>query len=122
MLFLPKLFSLLHVIADTSFFLCEILLLQFFIYILANDTECIPIQIVNEAAKFRYRSGNEFNCGGISFFAAFLIDKLCYILAFLLECSFRPNNPNSLWSCWAWWPLPFTITRGILLSCSWAQG
>jgi len=25
------------------------------------------LQIVNEAAKFRYRSGNEFNCGGISF-------------------------------------------------------
>jgi pyruvate/2-oxoglutarate/acetoin dehydrogenase E1 component len=23
-------------------------------------------QIVNEAAKFRYRSGNEFNCGGLT--------------------------------------------------------
>ncbi|CAA6658574.1 unnamed protein product [Spirodela intermedia] len=31
-------------------------------------------QIVNEAAKFRYRSGNEFNCGG-----------------------------DPLWSCWPWW-------------------
>ncbi|WVZ62056.1 hypothetical protein U9M48_011844 [Paspalum notatum var. saurae] len=25
-----------------------------------------PIYIVNEAAKFRYRSGNEFNCGGLT--------------------------------------------------------
>jgi 2-oxoisovalerate dehydrogenase E1 component beta subunit len=24
-------------------------------------------QIVNEAAKFRYRSGNQFNCGGLTF-------------------------------------------------------
>jgi pyruvate/2-oxoglutarate/acetoin dehydrogenase E1 component len=24
------------------------------------------VQIVNEAAKFRYRSGNEFNCGGLT--------------------------------------------------------
>lgn len=24
-------------------------------------------QIVNEAAKYRYRSGNEFNCGGVVF-------------------------------------------------------
>jgi 2-oxoisovalerate dehydrogenase E1 component beta subunit len=24
-------------------------------------------QIVNEAAKYRYRSGNEFNCGGLTF-------------------------------------------------------
>uniref|UniRef100_A0A453MUK4 Transketolase-like pyrimidine-binding domain-containing protein n=1 Tax=Aegilops tauschii subsp. strangulata TaxID=200361 RepID=A0A453MUK4_AEGTS len=24
------------------------------------------MQIVNEAAKFRYRSGNEFNCGGLT--------------------------------------------------------
>jgi hypothetical protein len=31
------------------------------------------LQIVNEAAKFRYRSGNEFNCGGISF-------SLCLVL------------------------------------------
>ena len=23
-------------------------------------------QLVNEAAKFRYRSGNEFNCGGLT--------------------------------------------------------
>lgn len=24
----------------------------------------MTLQIVNEAAKFRYRSGNQFNCGG----------------------------------------------------------
>ena len=31
------------------------------------DKNGILIQIVNEAAKYRYRSGNEFNCGGLTF-------------------------------------------------------
>jgi 2-oxoisovalerate dehydrogenase E1 component beta subunit len=27
---------------------------------------CLPLQIVNEAAKFRYRSGGQFNVGGLT--------------------------------------------------------
>lgn len=27
---------------------------------------CWLVQIVNEAAKFRYRSGDQFNCGGLT--------------------------------------------------------
>lgn len=34
----------------------------------------------------------------------------------------RLNDSNSLWCCWAWWSLPFTVTRGFLLSRSWTQG
>jgi hypothetical protein len=49
----------------TSFFLCEIPLFQFLIYS-CQWYWMYPLQIVSEAAKFRYQSGNEFNWGGIS--------------------------------------------------------
>ena len=38
------------------------------INVLFQPVHTISMQIVNEAAKFRYRSGNEFNCGGNCFF------------------------------------------------------
>lgn len=47
------------------------------------------LQIVNEAAKFRYRSGNEFNCGGISF-------SLCLVLL-----PFEESDKLLYVSCWA---------------------
>ncbi|KAG5517775.1 hypothetical protein RHGRI_038224 [Rhododendron griersonianum] len=41
--------------------------IQFADYIYpAFDQACIISLIVNEAAKFRYRSGNQFNCGGLT--------------------------------------------------------
>lgn len=42
-----------------------------------------------------------------------------YDLRVEIPCDFvRFNNKVSLWSCWAWCTLSFTITRGFLLSCS----
>jgi 2-oxoisovalerate dehydrogenase E1 component beta subunit len=31
-----------------------------------THTTTMTQQLVNEAAKYRYRSGNEFNCGGLT--------------------------------------------------------
>lgn len=50
------------------------LLVWLFVIILA-------LQIVNEAAKFRYRSGNQFNCGGI------LVDNECISSFLILDIS-----------------------------------
>jgi 2-oxoisovalerate dehydrogenase E1 component beta subunit len=48
------------------------------------------MQIVNEAAKFRYRSGNEFNCGGNYFFP---FNGLFYIpCCFML---FKEKHPEA---------------------------
>jgi 2-oxoisovalerate dehydrogenase E1 component beta subunit len=31
-----------------------------------KDTVLFPLQLVNEAAKYRYRSGNQFDCGKLT--------------------------------------------------------
>lgn len=81
------------------------------------------VQIVNEAAKFRYRSGNEFNCGG--WFVKHLsiqYSVVCEEIFMIVSMFCRINDSITLWRCRSWWSLPFTVTRGFLLSCSWTQG
>lgn len=68
-------------------------------------------QIVNEAAKYRFRSGNQFNVGKLVFRAP------CGGKPFL-NCNM--THPYSF-SCGTWWPISFPITRGIFRSYSWIK-
>ncbi|RVW48724.1 2-oxoisovalerate dehydrogenase subunit beta 1, mitochondrial [Vitis vinifera] len=67
-------------------------------------------QIVNEAAKFRYRSGNQFNCGGLT------IRALMELWAMVVIITHNPLNLSSVM-------FPVVIPRspkqakGLLLSC-----
>lgn len=55
--------------------------------------------------------------------------KLAYIsfLIYLMMSQkrnyfFRINNKSTIWSCGAWWTLPFTISWSLLLSRPWHKG
>lgn len=85
-----------------------------------------PRQIVNEAAKFRYRSGDQFNCGGLtirapcgavghgghyhsqspeSYFAHTPGLKVCFFLDPSLSGRAKPYVVVADCVClWFWWP------------------
>ena len=73
-------------------------------------------QIVNEAAKIRYRSGGTFNCGGLTIRTP--------TMSVVRHLGFRHLDISWVESCilGPWWHIPLTISRRLLYGCFRAKG